>query len=206
MKLNFAQVDRRIVVDAAAHADSKNQYLYPLYSEYTMPMYTSQIRQAPMASTEPPQGHIPLPRPGENQNLQMLPPGAMPIAPPPPMPMMGLPPPADQIPLPMPPPLNGWAGDLSVRSKLKSAAEEKEMYILSDFQLMLCWSQVRGFDLREKEWSKSPSTISCFCSSLTPRFEQPNLMSMVLKTSDGIASPSRALCSQMATKSSSSRL
>jgi hypothetical protein len=67
---------------------------------------------------------------------------------------------SSRVPQPLPYKHNLRPADQISSNDLNSSKEQKTKRVLSDFQSMLCGSQVRGFDLREKEWG----TLSCSTS------------------------------------------
>ncbi|QDS74141.1 hypothetical protein FKW77_001155 [Venturia effusa] len=155
MKSLTRQVDRRIIIDAESHPDSRKRPLGYLEKPEHIPLSTGLIRQSPAVSIPPPDGHIPLPLPGQRK-MQSLPPPADCYNPHMPAPFgvgkrkkgrhynTGMSP----MP-PMPPIVDTF---ISAGETAEEALERQKESLTPEFHLLICTPTVRGFCLREQEW------------------------------------------------------
>lgn len=141
----FYQADLRIIIDAESHP--RKPALAAVYEQSTMPIHSGLISQIPPTAEPPPGCHIPL----ATIVAPMPPPIHSPMPPPPP------PPPMLMAPPPPPPPR------LPIRKKRRPSnctedsiemEEERHEIELSEFHFLLANPNVRGFRLKDKEWSR----------------------------------------------------
>lgn len=136
------QVRGRVIVDCFA---------YHHFQQRVRP-YLKRFKRS--ARSEPP--HLPASPPIPPMPPRMPPPGP-PGHPYPPQPMMSLPP-LGPLENPGPPPPGGWVMlDHGSGPKPQLSIDRgEEVEELTEEQLMLCAPEVRGFELKNKKWSKKP--------------------------------------------------